>query len=129
MTGFTIKTFGGIAPKISDRLLPTDMATRAENVHFDSGQATPIFHNSAATITPVQSYTIDAQTKTLFKFNDSIWIGSDEDIDIVRSPLAEDPFERIYITGIGGSSGYPRMSLASIIGNSTYYRLGLPVLK
>ena len=127
MTGFTIKTFGGIAPKISDRLLPNEMATRAENVHFDSGQATPIYTNSAATITPVQSYTIDAQTKTLFKFNDSIWIGSDEDIDIVRSPLAEDPFERMYITGIGGSSGYPRMALAQSIGNSTYYRLGLPV--
>jgi hypothetical protein len=53
-------------------------------------------------------------------------MGSDEDIDIVRSPVAEDPHERIYVTGIGGSSGYPRMTTGTIVGNGTYYRLGMP---
>ena len=46
--------------------------------------------------------------------------------DFVRSPLAEDSHERIYVTGIGGSTGYPRMTLASIVGNGTFYTLGIP---
>lgn len=126
MTGFRLQTFGGKAPKISDRLLPEDMATVATNTRLDSGRLDPWKANASASITPVASYTISAATKTLFRYSSSIWIGSNEDINIVRSPIAEDPHERLYVSGIGGSSGYPRMTTAAIVGNNTYYRLGIP---
>ena len=126
MTGFRLTTFSGKAPKIFARLLPEDMAQIATNVRLDSGRLEPWKDNATATISPVNSYSISVGTNTLFKFNDSIWIGSNEDLDIVRSPLSEDAYERIYVSGIGGSSGYPRMTLASIVGNGTYYRLGIP---
>ena len=126
MTGFRLQTFGGKAPKISDRLLPEDMATVATNTRLDSGRLDPWKANASASITPVASYSISAATKTLFRYSSSIWIGSNEDINIVRSPIAEDPHERLYVSGIGGSSGYPRMTTAAIVGNSTYYRLGIP---
>lgn len=126
MTGFRLQTFGGKAPKVSDRLLPNDMATVATNSRLDSGRLEAWKANASASITPVASFTISAATKTLFKFSDSIWIGSNEDINIVRSPIAEDPHERLYITGIGGASGFPRMTTAALVGNSTFFRLGIP---
>ena len=126
MTGFRLQTFGGKAPKVFARLLPEDMAQVATNSRLDSGRLEPWKANASASITPVASYSVSAATKTLFRFSSSIWIGSDESLDIVRSPIAEDTHERIYVTGIGGSTGYPRMTLASIVGNGTYYTLGIP---
>ena len=124
MTGFKINTFGGTAPKIYSRLLPNDVAQVAENARLDSGRLEPWKGNASASITPVASYSVSAQTKTLFKYTDSIWIGSNDDLDIVRSPIAEDPWERIYLTGRYGA--YPEMTLSTIVGGGTYYRLGLP---
>ena len=124
MTGFKINTFGGTAPKIYSRLLPNDVAQVAENARLDSGRLEPWKGNASASITPVAGYSVSAQTKTLFKYTDSIWIGSNDDLDIVRSPIAEDPWERIYLTGRYGA--YPEMTLSTIVGGGTYYRLGLP---
>ncbi len=126
MTGFKLQTFGGKAPKISDRLLPQDMATIATNTRLDSGRLDPWKANASASISPALG-TISGATKTLFKYSDSIWIASNEDLNIARSPIAEDPHERLYVSGIGGSSGYPRMTTAAIVGNNTFYRLGIPV--
>lgn len=126
MSGFKLETFGGKAPQVSARLLPSDMAQEAINARLDSGRLVPWAANASASITPVASYSISGSTKTLFKFSDSVWIGSDEDLDFLRSPIAEDQHERIYVSGMGGSSGYPRMTTAAIVGNGTYYTLGLP---
>ena len=126
MTGFKLQTFGGKAPKVFARLLPEDMAQTATNCRLDSGRLEPWKDNLSSSQSFVASYAISGATKTIFKYNDSVWMGSNEEIDIVRSPIAEDPHERIYVTGIGGSSGYPRMTTGTIVGNSTYYRLGMP---
>ena len=126
MTGFTLNTFSGIAPKVYARLLPNDMAQVAQNTKLDSGRLEPMKGNASATVTPVASYSSSAATKTLFRYSSSIWIGSNDDLNIVRSPIAEDPHERLYVTGIGGSAGYPRVTSAQVVGNDTYYRLGLP---
>ena len=104
MTGFTLNTFSGIAPKVYARLLPNDMAQVAQNTKLDSGRIEPLKGNASATVTPVASYSISAATKTLFRYSSSIWIGSNDDLNIVRSPIAEDPHERLYVTGIGGSA-------------------------
>tara|TARA_B110000208_G_scaffold29973_1_gene39427 strand:- start:457 stop:2094 length:1638 start_codon:yes stop_codon:yes gene_type:complete len=122
MTGFSLKQFSGTAPKVYPRLLPQDMSTVAQNVRLDSGRIEPWKGNAAYTITPVASYSISAATKSLFRYSSSIWIGSNTELDIVRSPIAEDPFERIYVSG----NSYPQMTSAQVVGNGTYYRLGLP---
>lgn len=126
MTGFKLQTFGGKAPKVFARLLPEDMAQTATNCRLDSGRLEPWKDNLSSSQSFVASYAISGATKTIFKYNDSVWMGSNEEIDIVRSPIAEDPHERIYVTGIGGSGGYPRMTTGTIVGNPTYYRLGMP---
>lgn len=126
MAGFTLNQFGGKAPKVYARALPPNMAQTATNVRLDTGRLEPWKGNASASTTGTLSGTISNQTKTIFKYSDSLWIARNEDIDFARSPIAEDPHERIYATGIGGDSGYPRMTTAAIAGNGTFYRLGLP---
>ena len=115
MAGFKLQTFSGQAPKVYARLLPDDMAQIATNCRLDSGRLEPWKTNASASISVVGSYTISAQTKTLFRYSSSIWMGSNYDINIVRSPVAEDPHERIYISGFT----YPQMTTASIVGGSS----------
>lgn len=126
MAGFKLQTFGGKAPKVFARLLPEDMAQTATNCRLDSGRLEPWKANQSSSQSFVASYAISGATKTIFKYNDSVWMGSNEDLDIVRSPVAEDPHERIYVTGMGGATGYPRMTTATTVGSGTYYRLGMP---
>ena len=126
MTGFKLQTFSGKAPRVSARLLPEDMAQEAINTAWTlvasiRGQGIARHPSRLSRATPVS-----ALTKTLFKYSDSIWIGSNEDLDIVRSPIAEDQHERIYVSGMGGATGYPRMTSATSVGNGTYYKLGIP---
>ena len=121
MTGFKLQTFSGQAPKVYARLLPDDMAQIATNCRLDSGRLEPWKSNSSSSIT-FATGTISGSTKTIFKHSSSVWIASNSELDIVRSPIAEDPHERLYITG----STFPQMTTAQIVGNNTYYRLGIP---
>jgi len=121
MTGFKLQTFSGQAPKVYARLLPDDMAQVATNCRLDSGRLEPWKSNSSSSIS-FATGTISTSTKTIFKYSSSVWIASNSELDIVRSPVAEDQHERIYLTG----SSFPQMSTAQIIGNATYYRLGIP---
>ena len=125
MTGFKLQTFSGQAPKVYARLLPEDMAQVATNCRLDSGRLEPWKGNLASSVS-FATGTISGATKSIFKHSSSVWIASNAELDIVRSPIAEDPHERIYITGFGGSSGFPQMTTAQIIGSSQYYRLGIP---
>jgi len=117
MSGFKLRTFGGKAPKVYARMLPEDMAQIATNARLDSGRLEPWKTNASATVNPVASYSIDGNTKTIFRYSSSIWIGSDDELDIVRSPIAEDTHERLYVSG--ASAGYPQMTTAQIVGNGT----------
>ena len=121
MTGFKLQTFSGQAPKVYARLLPDDMAQIATNCRLDSWRLEP-WKNNASSSVSFASGTISASTKSIFKYSDSVWIASNSELDIVRSPIAEDPHERLYLTG----STFPQMTTAQIVGNNTYYRLGIP---
>jgi hypothetical protein len=121
MTGFKLQTFSGQAPKVYARLLPDDMAQIATNCRLDSGRLEPWKSNATSSIT-FATGSISASTKTIYKHSSSVWIASNSELDIVRSPIAEDPHERIYITG----SSFPQMTTAQTVGNNTYYRLGIP---
>tara|TARA_R100001129_G_scaffold28503_1_gene19099 strand:+ start:1008 stop:2657 length:1650 start_codon:yes stop_codon:yes gene_type:complete len=123
MSGFRLRAFGGKAPQVTPRLLPDDMAQVATSTRLDSGRLEPWKANASVTLSGLQdSYSVSANTKTLFRYSSTIWFGSDNDVNMVRSPLAEDPWDRIYETG---GTTYPRMrALAG--GTFSYKRLGLP---
>ena len=122
MSGVKVQGFGGTAPKVFARMLPTEMAQVAINTRLDTGRLEGWKNNLQASINPVASYSVTANTKTLFK-NGVVWIGSNEDVDYVPSPIAEDPHRRFYYTG---SSPYPKMTAYNIVGSGNFYRLGIP---
>ena len=123
MAGLRISTFGGIAPRANPRLLPEDMAQDALNALLDSGTLEPLPNDE--TVGSVSG--IDQYTETIFPVTDNKWAAWDEDVNIIRSPIAQDPSKRLYWTG----ESYPRMAdLTTFISGSAYptghYRLGVP---
>ena len=122
MSGVKVQGFGGKAPKMFARMLPQEMAQVATNTRLDSGRLEGWKANVSASITPVAGYSITANTKTLFKYS-TIWIGSNDEIDFIRSPIAEDPWDRIYFTG---ESPYPKMTTATTVASGSEFRLGIP---
>ncbi|EKZ6376938.1 hypothetical protein RE069_004068 [Klebsiella aerogenes] len=116
-----ITNMGGEVPRDADGLLPQKNATYAENCYFDRGVITPLMDDvdadMAFTFTPV----------TIFHYYDDWWFAWDEEVDVIRSPIAQDPYNRIYYT----DGSYPKVTSADIalVGDvlpSAYYHLGVP---
>ena len=123
MAGLRINTFGGIAPRVNPRLRPDDIAQEALNALLDSGTLEPLPDDeSQGAVAGISS-----STQSIFPVTDTKWAAWDSDVDIIRSPIAEDPSKRLYWT----DGGYPRMAdLTTFISGLTYptasYRLGIP---
>lgn len=117
MVAVKLQTFGGILPQVSPRLLPEDAATISENARFDSGQLSawraPIAindHNSAAFVVP-------SNTKTIYRHRARggfYWLVWTNEVHAVPSPIAEDPWDRLYWTG----DLYPRVSIGTEVTGS-----------
>ena len=122
MSGTKVMGFSGMAPKVTPKMLPTEMAQTATNTKFDTGRLEGIKENSSASLTFINGHSVSSSTKTLFKYANNQWVGSNTAIDILRSPIAEDPHDRIYISG---QTTYPQITSAQSIGSGTYYRLGV----
>jgi len=124
MAYFKLITFGGLAPRISPRLLKDNLAQTATDVNLESGRLVPITDNSD-TLTLSNS-----SRQSIFKYTDSPerWLQFDDDVDVELGPIAGDTNNTAYWTGDGG---FPKMGRSSdIIGGSVYpnnsYRLGIP---
>lgn len=113
----SVQNFAGESPRTSNRLLPENYSTLAENVKLWSGEICPFF-NPKATHTP--SLTGDIQT--IFFFNDTQWLCWNEVVDVVRNPASNNSFKRIYYTG----QGAPKKTDSSLIETNTSYLLGVP---
>ena len=129
MAYFKLITFGGRAPRVSPRLLADNLAQTATDVNLESGRLVPVKDNS--TVDPSNGVSTLANTnkQTIFKYTDSPerWLQFDEDVDVVRGPIAGDTNDTIYWSG----QSFPRMGRSDIIlGSAPYpdafYRLGIP---
>lgn len=121
MAGIDITTMRGEIPRDADGLLPQSNSTYAENCHFDCGVITPLTADIDASI----AFTFTPQA--VFHYYDDYWFAWDHDVDVIRSPIAQDPYNRIYYT----DGEYPKLTSADIalVGDnlpSAYYRLGVP---
>ena len=121
MAGIDITTMRGEIPRDADGLLPQSNSTYAENCHFDCGVITPLTADIDASI----AFTFTPQA--VFHYYDDYWFAWDHDVDVIRSPIAKDPYNRIYYT----DGEYPKLTSADIalVGDnlpSAYYRLGVP---
>lgn len=132
MTGFSLQTFGGKAPKIYSRLLPNDMATVATNVRLDTGRLEPWKGNASSSIQATSNTQFSDNVKTIFKHSSNIWIAVNQVVDILESPIAQDPHKRIYYSGytISSFSNPLMQALAPTttdVANDTFYKLGIPI--
>lgn len=125
MTSVRLQNFSGLIPRASRRLLPDMAATTARNTKLLNGELrgynTPRqvadFTNEYFTVQ--RAYRIPR-----FDDYDDIWLTFDDrNVDIVRSPVVNDTFDRYYWAG----DGRPQYStLQRLQDDQTSFYLGVP---
>lgn len=137
MTVIKIENFAGIAPRMSNRLLPNNGAVAAENAKLLSGelrglrQTQLIYDFGTFNGDTVQrAYRLPATVGAPIPMSNSdYWVGfANADVDFVRTPVLEDSFERYYWTSDPTNySGAPQYNTrARIQGGDASYKLGIP---
>lgn len=132
MAAIITNAFGGERPITQPRLLNDNEAQVAKNVRLVSGRIEPM--KGTTTLKALSN----ALATTIFRYgnNDTetnYWMEWTNHVHAVRSPIANDQYDRLYWTGEGsGSTLYPRYAPNDMVisGNGAYpgghYRLGLP---
>ena len=121
---FKLQNFSGIAPGVDARRLSDQFGQTSENIDFESGALVPTTTNANET-------SLSAGTRrSVYRYktgNTSYWLQWDDDVDVVKGPVPNDLYDRLYWTG----EDYPRVGTGtSMISGSVYpaasYRLGIP---
>lgn len=121
MTAIKLFTFKGEVPAFAPHLLPNEAAVLAKDCHFDGGKLNPIKESMDT------GESVPSNTDTLFRYEDQYWFSWDGDVDAIKSPIARDPWRRVYWT----DGNYPKVTYNDIFNGSgrlpaTSYRLGVP---
>lgn len=129
MAVISTRTFSGIAPAVSNELLPDNAAQVAENCRLEGGDIEPwnaplAVHalTSAQPVLSIYRYSINLASETQF------WFQWTTDVDVIKGPVAADTEERTYWTGDGA---YPKKTNAAIATSappypSASFALGVP---
>lgn len=117
MTALSIKAFRGEVPRLSKRLIGDNKAQVAQNCKISTGDLEPL-----KALTLSHRSQIESTIQTLYQYeHDGIanWFVWDCDVDVVKSPIAQDYRGRAYYTG----DGEPRMTTNAdaISGGSNVY--------
>ncbi|QKJ87400.1 hypothetical protein PMPD1_2458 [Paramixta manurensis] len=117
-----ITTMRGEMPRVVAHLLPQENATVANNCHFRFGVVSPVMADADTG----KVFTFKPQT--IFHYRDDFWFAWKGIVDVIRSPVAQDQYTRIYYT----DGAYPKVTSSQIAttGNGNYpsasFRLGIP---
>lgn len=134
MVAIKIPTFGGLLPQVSPRLLPDTAATVATNARLDTGRLSSWRNPLVITDHNNVTFAVPGTTKTIYKHRDrqgnGYWLIWNTEVSAVPSPIAEDPFDRLYWSG----QNYPRMAIGTEVATSSApqyqpsasRRLGIP---
>lgn len=129
MTVLRVNAFNGTSPRTDARLLPDNMAVEAVNTKLQTGSLKPY-----KSTTQVATLSKPGTIRTIYRFGEDVvgdanyWFHWTTDVDVVKGPLSDDPYERTYFTG----DGVPKMTTNAIAltGGTNYpmnaYILGLP---
>lgn len=130
MAVLSIKSFGGIAPKIPPRYLPAEGAQVAINATVFNGSIQPL-KDFGSTITTLPK---NGVIRTIYRFGQDVdsdsqyWFHWTSDIDVCRSQIFNDTAEWTFFTG----DGAPKATYSALaLTNTTNYPassipLGLP---
>jgi hypothetical protein len=129
MPVLTIKSFGGIAPKVPPRYLQESQAQVATNCPVFNGSLQALSDTSASILTLPKT----GVPKTIYRFGQEtisdteFWFHWTDDVDVVRSQIAGDTSEWTFFTG----DGPPKATYAALALTGNNYPaasrpLGLP---
>ncbi|HFE7542726.1 TPA: hypothetical protein ACGADT_004042 [Salmonella enterica subsp. enterica serovar Newport] len=117
-----ITTMRGEMPRVLSHVLPDGFSMLASNCHFRFGVITPVSDDEKSNIT------FGIKPETIFQYRQDKWFTWPGIVDAVRSPVAQDPYGRVYYT----DGKYPKFTSAQIATSGTgpypanSYRLGVP---
>ncbi len=129
MTGWAVRQFKGIAPRVNPRLLADNQAQSAKNVILKHGSLFPLNANSAVltlpksgTIQTIHRFGLDVASDSQYWFH---WAA---DVNVCRGPIAGDVQERTYYTD--GTQPQVTDNSIALTGGTQYpmasYNLGVP---
>lgn len=121
MPSIDITVMQGMKPRLEPFLLPDNNSVLAKDCHFDTGVISPLLDDALTAIT------FPITPKTIFHYRDDFWFAWASDVDVIRSPVAQDDYGRVYYT----DGSYPKVTMADIatggsVKPTSYYRLGVP---
>jgi len=130
MSAIVVKAFNGLKPISNALLLDPSDAQVANNVILNSGSLRPL--NATTKLKGMTK----VGAKTIYRFDpqndqaeENYWLEFEEDTDVMRSPIAQDQWDRLYWTDVPDE---PRYAPASMVigGGGTLpggsYMLGVP---
>ncbi len=119
MTAILLKSFAGERPKLDPRHLPNESAQVAKGCHFYHGNLSPLKRPL------INGDTVLPDAKTIFKYLNQHWFAWNSEVDAVNSPVANDPWQRVYFTG----DGYPKVTNNAVFSGANMpavsFRLGV----
>lgn len=122
MPAIDIVSMRGEMPRVLPHMLPDGSAMMARDCHFRFGVITPVNDDGKTGVT------FNIKPGTIFLYRQNTWFTWSGIVDAVRSPVAQDPYGRVYYT----DGQYPKVTSAEIAtsGGGPYpassYRLGVP---
>jgi hypothetical protein len=122
MPSIDITTMCGEMPRIAAHLLPENASVFALNCHFRHGVISANREDS------MQQHAFSFVPGTIFHYRDDYWFAWNGIVDAIRSPVANDKYERVYFT----DGSYPKVTSNAIAtqgsGNypANHFRLGIP---
>ena len=127
--------FSGMIPKFNPVVLPDNNAENAVNCRFESGVLQPLYGLTEDETLALTGHNIEAIHQ--WKVGASAyWLRFADRVNVIRSPIADDSYSRIYWSGdtrMGGSLLYSYTPSVYTGGGSeypiNYYKLGIPAPK
>ncbi|HDM8198739.1 TPA: hypothetical protein P0E36_004923 [Vibrio harveyi] len=99
MTVINLFTFRGERPKVAPRRLGNEFATKAQDCEYPIGYLQP-YQAPKKTGEAIQPL-----IRTIYRYEDRVWLRWSSDVDVVLSPIDGDPWGRVYFTGETNTSG------------------------
>jgi len=126
-----LSQFSGEKPRFRATQLPDDAGIVCQNTRLDSGALQPIYGYSAGPVLELTGHNIlDAYLWRVG--DDEYWLRFADQVNVIRSPIADDAYRRIYWTGDSRLDGAPAYSYTPAIytGGDEYpinsFKLGIP---
>lgn len=95
-----IVTMRGMIPRVADQLLPDEAAELAQDCAFDRGIITPLRDDLGLGVQ------LPFTPKTIFHYYGEFWFAWSGLVEVMRSPIAQDQYNRVYFT----DGAYPKRS-------------------